>query len=127
MKKDAEAEITTAKGEDYTKITFSPDLVKFKMAELDDDIIGLMSRRAYDIAGSVPGIKVFLNGKQLPCIGFKSYTEQYTNDVEVDGEPLKIVFEKPHDRWDVAVTVSNRGFQQVSFVNSISTTKVSCL
>lgn len=28
-----------------------------------------------------------------------------------------------NDRWEVAVTVSDRGFQNVSFVNSISTMK----
>lgn len=48
------------------QITFKPDLTKFKMKELDDDIIGLMSRRAYDIAGATKGVKVFLNGKVLP-------------------------------------------------------------
>lgn len=36
------------------------------MKELDDDIIGLMSRRAFDVAGSSRGVKVYLNGKVLP-------------------------------------------------------------
>lgn len=36
--------------EDYTKITFCPDLTKFKMDRLDEDIIGLFSRRAYDVS-----------------------------------------------------------------------------
>lgn len=67
MKKEGEAQIDDAKkGDDYTKITFYPDLARFKMTELDDDIIALMSRRAYDVAGSVHGIKVHLNGKLLP-------------------------------------------------------------
>ncbi|KAI6190756.1 DNA topoisomerase 2 [Aphelenchoides bicaudatus] len=93
------------------------------MTELDDDIIGLLSRRAYDVAGSVTGIKVFLNNQQLPCKGFKQYVEQYTKNVEYDGEQCVVAFDKPHDRWDVALTVSDKGFQQVSFVNSIATTK----
>lgn len=29
-----------------------------------------------------------------------------------------------NDRWEVALTVSDKGFQQVSFVNSIATSKV---
>lgn len=67
MKKDGDAQIKdAAKSEDYTKITFVPDLAKFKMEQLDDDIIGLMSRRAYDVAGSVPGVKVYLNNQILP-------------------------------------------------------------
>lgn len=62
-----DAAIKPFKGEDYTCITFSPDLAKFKMDKLDDDIVGLMSRRAYDVAGSSRGVKVFLNGKKLPA------------------------------------------------------------
>ncbi|KAJ1370195.1 DNA topoisomerase 2 [Parelaphostrongylus tenuis] len=94
------------------------------MKELDDDIIGLMSRRAYDVAGSTRGVKVFLNGKVLPVQGFKQYVEQYTKDITgPTGEPAKIVYESVNDRWEVALTVSEKGFQQVSFVNSIATMK----
>lgn len=53
-------------GEDYTCVTFQPDLSKFKMTILDKDIVALMSRRAYDIAGSTKDVKVFLNGQRLP-------------------------------------------------------------
>lgn len=127
MQKCGDAVITDSKsGEDYTKITFRPDLTKFKMDHLDDDIVGLLSRRAYDVAGSVPGVKVYLNDKLLPCKGFRQYVEQYTRNYKRDGEPLKVLFDKPHERWEIAVTVSDRGFQQVSFVNSIATTKVKC-
>lgn len=52
--------------EDFTKITFSPDLSKFKMESLDNDIVNLMSRRAFDVAASTRGVKVYLNGKRLP-------------------------------------------------------------
>lgn len=66
MTKDKDATISKATGEDFTRITFKPDLSKFKMTELDDDIVGLMSRRAYDVAGSTKGVKVYLNNKMLP-------------------------------------------------------------
>ena len=47
------------------------------------------------------------------------------NDPDDDGdEKRKIVHEKVNGRWEVAITVSNKGFQQASFVNSIATTKV---
>lgn len=42
------------KGDDYTCITFKPDLSKFKMTMLDDDIVGLMIKRVYDLAGCTP-------------------------------------------------------------------------
>ncbi|XGW08821.1 hypothetical protein V3C99_011270 [Haemonchus contortus] len=124
MTKDKEPQIVKATGDDYTKVTFKPDLKKFKMSHLDDDIIGLMSRRAYDIAGSTRGVKVYLNGKVLPVQGFKQYIEQYTKDLTgPTGEPAKVVYELVNERWEVALTVSEKGFQQISFVNSIATTK----
>jgi len=66
MKKQGEATISDSTKDDYTKVVFQPDLKLFKMEELDDDIIGLMSRRAYDMAGTTRGVKVFLNGKKIP-------------------------------------------------------------
>lgn len=39
-------------------------------------------------------------------------------------QPLKVVSEAVNDRWEVAIALSDKGFQQVSFVNSIATTKV---
>ncbi|XP_069490669.1 DNA topoisomerase 2-alpha isoform X2 [Ambystoma mexicanum] len=111
-------------GEDYTCITFQPDLSKFKMDILDKDIVALMSRRAYDIAGASKGVKVFLNGKRLPISGFRSYVDLYTKEkVDETGNPLKIVHELVNDRWEVCLTMSEKGFQQISFVNSIATTK----
>uniref|UniRef100_A0A0N5C061 DNA topoisomerase 2 n=1 Tax=Strongyloides papillosus TaxID=174720 RepID=A0A0N5C061_STREA len=124
MTKDKEPEIEKASGEDFTKVTFKPDLKKFKMKELDDDIIGLMARRAYDIAGTTPGVRVYLNGKVIPVKSFKEYAEKYVESVVgEDNEKPKIIYEKVNDRWEVALTVSERGFQSVSFVNSIATSK----
>ncbi|KHJ48124.1 DNA gyrase/topoisomerase IV, A subunit [Trichuris suis] len=124
MTKSEKPVISASKDEDYTYVKFIPDLSKFGMTQLDNDIVALMSRRAYDIAGTCAGVKVYLNGKRLKVSGFKSYIELYTKDRNGDdGEPLKIVYEQPHVRWEVAVTVSDKGFQQVSFVNSIATVK----
>ena len=66
MTKGKDAAITPSSGDDFTKVTFKPDLAKFKMTELDDDIIHLMMRRAFDVAGSTKGVKVYLNGKVVP-------------------------------------------------------------
>ena len=57
--------------------------------------------------------------------GFKQYVEQYTKDVlGPDNEPVKVVYDNVTPRWEIALCVSDKGFQQVSFVNSIATTKV---
>ncbi|VVC97115.1 unnamed protein product [Leptidea sinapis] len=114
----------SGKDDDFTKVTFSPDLEKFKMEKLEDDIVALMSRRAYDVAASSPGVKVYLNGERLKVNKFKDYVDLYIKGKEDEnGQPLKVVYEKVNDRWEVALTLSDRGFQQVSFVNSIATTK----
>ncbi|XP_035780971.1 DNA topoisomerase 2-like [Anopheles albimanus] len=111
-------------GEDYTKITFSPDLTKFKMEKLDDDIVGLLSRRAFDVAASTRGVAVYLNGTRVPVKSFKDYVDLFLKDAKDDmGGQVKMCYESVNERWEVAVAISERGFQQVSFVNSIATTK----
>ncbi|KAM3727830.1 DNA topoisomerase 2 top-2 [Dirofilaria immitis] len=124
MSKNEEPKVTSSDREDFTRVTFKPDLAKFKMTELDDDIVALMCRRAYDIAGSTRGVKVFLNNKQIPVQGFKQYVEQYVkHNVDSNGEAYKVVYELVNARWEIALTISDKGFQQVSFANSIATTK----
>lgn len=57
--------------------------------------------------------------------GFKQYVEQYVkHNVDGNGEAYKVVYESVGPRWEVALTISDKGFQQVSFANSIATTKV---
>nr|CAI5835745.1 unnamed protein product [Callosobruchus analis] len=124
MTKTSEPKVKDFSGEDYTKITFSPDLAKFKMDKLDDDIVGIISRRAFDVAASTRGVKVFLNGKRVPVKTFKDYIEMYIKGREDDsGNNLKVIYEVCNERWEVGLTMSDKGFQQMSFVNSIATTK----
>lgn len=66
MTKAEEAKIGSEKDEDFTCVTFYPDLSKFKMEKLDKDIVDLFTRRAYDVVASSRGVKVTLNGKRLP-------------------------------------------------------------
>jgi len=66
MAKSSNPSVKEIKSNDYTKVTFSPDLSKFRMTCLDKDIVDLMSRRAFDVAASTRGVKVYLNGKMLP-------------------------------------------------------------
>uniref|UniRef100_A0A673I4E2 DNA topoisomerase 2 n=1 Tax=Sinocyclocheilus rhinocerous TaxID=307959 RepID=A0A673I4E2_9TELE len=126
MGKTSEAKIKFFDGEDYTCVTFQPDLAKFKMEKLEKDIVALLTRRAYDVAGSCRGVKVMLNGKKLPVNGFRSFVDLYVKDkLDETGVALKVVNETVNERWEVCLTMSEKGFQQISFVNSIATTKVS--
>lgn len=57
--------------------------------------------------------------------GFRSYVDLYLKDkVDEIGNALNVVHEVVNERWEVCLTMSEKGFQQVSFVNSIATTKV---
>jgi len=123
MSNAGDPKIKDYSGEDYTKITFEPDLAKFKMDSLDRDIVSIFHRRAYDVAAT-SGCKVFLNSKKLPVKNFKEYVDLYLKERTDDaGNAIKFHYEKVNDRWEVACCLSENGFQQVSFANSIATTK----
>lgn len=104
-------------GEEFTKITFRPDLKRFNMTELDEDIISLLKKRVYDMCGTLRNVKVYLNDSLLPVHSFSDYVKLYLTSEE------KIVHSVVNDRWEVAFVVSEDQFGQVSFVNSISTSK----
>nr|NVI79292.1 topoisomerase 2 [Cucujiformia] len=124
MSTAGEVIIKDAAKEDFTRITFCPDLSKFGMEELTNDMVALMTRRAYDIAGSAKNVNVFLNGNKIKIKDFKEYVNFYLKGkVDEAGEELKCAYEKTGERWEIAVAMSEKGFQQVSFVNSIATTK----
>ncbi|XP_034017358.1 DNA topoisomerase 2-beta [Thalassophryne amazonica] len=124
MTKTSDPKIKFFDGDDFTCVTFQPDLSKFKMEKLDKDIVALLTRRAYDVAGSCKGVKVTLNGKKLPVNSFRSYVDLYVKDkLDETGVALKVVNETVNERWEVCLTMSEKGFQQISFVNSIATTK----
>ncbi|KAL6650886.1 hypothetical protein ACP70R_009811 [Stipagrostis hirtigluma subsp. patula] len=60
MGKKSEPEITGCQqGENWTLITFKPDLARFNMTHLDDDIIALMRKRVVEMA-SILGITVLV-------------------------------------------------------------------
>ncbi|ELA42465.1 uncharacterized protein VICG_00564 [Vittaforma corneae ATCC 50505] len=104
-------------GEEFTKITFKPDLKRFKMAELEDDIISLLKKRVYDMCGTLKSVNVYLNGELLPVKNFKEYIKLYLHNEE------QVVHSIVNGRWEVGFAVSEDQFNQVSFVNSISTSK----
>jgi DNA topoisomerase-2 len=107
---------------DYTMITFSPDLARFNMTSLDKDTVGLLSKRAYDIAGSMANragkkLAVTLNGTKLAVKSFQDYLKLF------DGINPPVAYEKFGERWEVGVSSTDGSPQQISFVNSICTSK----
>ncbi|KAL5827358.1 hypothetical protein ACOSQ3_019200 [Xanthoceras sorbifolium] len=118
MGKKSQPTITKCKvGENWTKVTFKPDLAKFNMTHLEDDVLGLMKKRVVDMAGCLgKTVKVELNGCRVPVKTFEEYVDLFPKFAAR-------FHEKVNDRWEVCVSLSEGQFQQVSFVNSISTIK----
>ncbi|KAK8484332.1 hypothetical protein V6N11_047370 [Hibiscus sabdariffa] len=110
-------------GENWTKVTFKPDLAKFKMTRLEDDVVALMKKRAFDLAGCLGNtVKVELNGKCIPVTSFLDYVNLYLSAAsKLRTKPLPRIHEKINARWEVCVSTSEGQFQQVSFVNGIAT------
>lgn len=108
--------ITTTKEKPYTRITFKPDYKRFNLNGLNDDMIGLIRKRAYDIAACTDKtVSVYLNGEKIGCKTFETYIKFFIGDNEY-------VHEEVNERWEIGVSVNNK-FEQVSFVNGIYTMK----
>lgn len=133
MSSVSKPKITTLKTKkEYTKVTFKPDLAKFKMDVLDEELLSVLYRRVYDLCGTVKDCNIYLNDKKLSIRNFKAYVEMYVNAIKLrnsvddlleDDKAYKtVIHEVVNNRWEVAFAVSDGSFNQVSFVNSIATT-----
>ncbi|KZT24682.1 type II DNA topoisomerase [Neolentinus lepideus HHB14362 ss-1] len=133
MSKVGKPKITkNGRGEEYTCVKFKPDLQRFGMDSIDDDTVSLLKRRVFDLAGTIKDVKVSLNGERLKIKNFKHYVEMYLNSAVASAEEASggaaqakptVIHEQIDTRWEVAFSVSEGTFQQVSFANSIATTK----
>jgi len=116
MKTVGEPVIKKYSGKPYTKVTWKMDFKRFDIEGFTEDMVGLMKRRVHDIAGVTDNkVSVFYNGSKVNIKSFQDYIELYPS-------PSKKIYEKSSERWELGVSVSNNDkFEQVSFVNGIST------
>jgi len=121
MKKTHKPKITTFTGKPYTKITWIADFNRFDIQMYSSDMIELMKRRVYDIAGITDkSVSVYLNKKKLTIRNFIDYAKMYVKDVPV----LNVEVIDNEIPWKIAVSVSDTDkFEQVSFVNGIANPK----
>lgn len=97
-------------------VKFIPDWSRFGMSAMDDNIYKIFEKRVYDAnICTTPGCKVKFQGTALPKTSFDAYAKMHTKSDEVR------MFTS--DRWSVCVVPADDGFEQVSFVNGICTTK----
>jgi DNA topoisomerase-2 len=97
----------------YTEIYFTPDYEKFSMTGIDDSHFKMIQKRVIDIAGCNPGIKVYFNGDLITIKSFEDYIKFYKPNYFYDTNKEKT--------WSIAVSNTDDGFHQVSFVNSTDT------
>jgi DNA topoisomerase-2 len=68
------------------------------MEYMDRDIVALMTKRAYDMAGVTDAkVKIFLNGERINVKNFDEYCDMYLK-IDENKELPKII-ESKHDRW----------------------------
>lgn len=105
------------KSEDYLKITYFPDLEKFKMIDISNDILNLFKKRTYDLVATTRWISnkisVYFNNELIPITRISEYVKMYNLSSEILCEN--------NENWDVYVSMSNEDFKQISFVNGIYT------
>ena len=104
----------------YTIIEFSPDLARFGLERLDEgDTMLYMMKRVIDAtACTKKTVNIYLNEVRLDCKSLEKYVSYYLPDT------VERVYEEVSDRWEVVCAVSpEQRFDQVSFVNGISTCK----
>ena len=97
-------------------VSFIPDWKRFGMTKMDDSIYKIFEKRVFDAnICTSPNCKVKFQNEPLPKCTFNSYAKMYTKSDEM------CTFVS--DRWSVCIAPSDDGFEQVSFVNGICTTK----
>jgi len=117
MSKKSKPVITNSK-KNYTKIQFYPDLERFGLTEIDDDMKLIILRRCIDISVYCQGVKVFFNENIIPVKSFKDYMKLFTEEND------ELFSEKLNEYWEIGLCKSiDNSFNQISMVNGISTYK----
>jgi DNA topoisomerase-2 len=121
MRHKTKAKITKKKGsKGYAKFTFTPDLARFGMTSLEDDIVSLFEKRVYDACACTSHhVKVYYNDTHVNIKNFEKYVELY---IGPKTETARVYEFTTCGRWEVCIAMSPDGYKQVSFVNAINTT-----
>ena len=109
----------------YTKISFLPDYARFHSPKgLSEDMRSLFMRRCYDLCALTDkDVSVSVNGKKLSIKSFEKYADVYF-PLDEHRKIAHEVIETSVGAWEIAATFSDtQNFEQVSFVNGVSTLK----
>jgi DNA gyrase/topoisomerase IV subunit B len=103
----------------YTSIKFKPDLAKFKIQSLSNEMMDMFVKRVYDVCAVTDNdISVYLNDTKLEYKNFEKYVDLYIGSKDEHTR----VYEKISDRWEIVASYNDfNGFDQISFVNGVWT------
>jgi DNA topoisomerase-2 len=97
-------------------VSFIPEWYLFGMSGIDDDIYKIFEKRVYDAnVCTSTNCKVKFQGEVLPKCPLNTYAKMHTKSEDI--------VMSTNENWTVCVAPSDDGFEQVSFVNGICTTK----
>lgn len=122
----------------YIEVRFLPDFYKLNtpsniLNEIDNEneneIIGLLRRRTFDVAACNPKLRVHWNDKYIPIHSLLDYAKLFIKNQNEDQNI--IIHKKYHPNWEIAIMPSlneliDGGLESsipISFVNGISTTR----
>ena len=118
MSVKSEPIISSYRKKPYTKITFVPDLARFGISSLTDDIISLMKKRLVDVGfASKDKVKTYYNGEAYCIKKPDDYMKLYIPE-GVNNTPI---VDCSNEQWTIGIMYSDAGYQQTSFVNGIHT------
>ncbi|CAL9216144.1 unnamed protein product [Arabidopsis halleri] len=125
MKEKSTPLVTTCESIDkWTEVTFEPDLEMFHISKIGKDTVALMEKRIVECAACLgETVKVTINDTLLEVNSFDDYVDLYLGANSSRNDPLPRMTVKVNDKWEICVSLSKDKFQQISFVNSIATTK----
>ena len=111
--------ISKFSGKPYTQIDFYPDLNRFGIDKIDEDTLKLMKKRVIDATACTnKNVSILLNNEKIESKSLDKYVSYYLNN------DIEKVYEEVSDRWEIVVAVNpDTKFEQISFVNGISTLK----
>lgn len=123
MRDKGEAQVTPKKAKSgFTEISYTPDLVRFSLKEIDADHAEMMRKRCLDLAACNPALKIRFTlvaastevEDVFSFAAFRDYCRMYI-------PPESKLFYEESERWKVGVAPSEGSFTQVSYVNSVET------
>ena len=109
--------IADSKKKDYTKITFYPDFKRFKMKKINEGLMNVLEKRAYDMSACTDKkVNIWFNKEKLKTKDFESYINLNCGDTIDNFDEKKLLLELPKIKFndDIVFPIQNCNFEDFS-------------